>query len=242
MGKSGKGKERKAEKKMMNARMDAGWLNVKRANAQADPLEVLPSFRKLNKGGVSLAFETCRAADLNQETKDWMFKLLRDNMKAMYQKAEWGWNEANKKTELFEDVAWYLIARQEDGTPVAFAHFRFDMDFDDDVLYCYEIQLEESLRRKGIGKVMMKVLELIMNKNELVKIMLTVFKHNEAATDFFKKCLKYDIDETCPYNTVYEQFDYEILSRYNPRRKPVENVENHAVAANRGGGGCCSGC
>ena len=37
-----------------------------------------------------------------------------------------------------------------------------------------------------IGKVMMKVLEPIMNKNELVKIMLTVFKHNEAATDFFK--------------------------------------------------------
>ena len=27
------------------------------------------------------------------------------------------------------------------------------MDFDDDVLYCYEIQLEESLRRKGIGRV-----------------------------------------------------------------------------------------
>ena len=29
--------------------------------------------------------------------------------------------------------------------------FRFDMDFDDDVLYCYEIQLDESVRRKGLG-------------------------------------------------------------------------------------------
>ena len=26
------------------------------------------------------------------------------------------------------------------------------MDFDDDVLYCYEIQLEPSFRRKGLGK------------------------------------------------------------------------------------------
>ena len=31
------------------------------------------------------------------------------------------------------------------------------MDHDDDVLYCYEIQLEESVRRKGLGKFMMKV-------------------------------------------------------------------------------------
>ena len=29
---------------------------------------------------------------------------------------------------------------------------RFDMDHDDDVLYCYEIQLEECVRRKGLGK------------------------------------------------------------------------------------------
>ena len=27
------------------------------------------------------------------------------------------------------------------------------MDDDDDVLYCYEIQLEESVRSKGLGKI-----------------------------------------------------------------------------------------
>ena len=37
------------------------------------------------------------------------------------------------------------------------AYDRYDMDFDDDVLYCYEIQLEESCRGKGLGKFMMKV-------------------------------------------------------------------------------------
>ena len=61
---------------------------------------------------------------------------------------------------------------------------------------------------------MMKVLELMMMKNDLLKIMLTVFKHNDTASSFFKDVLKYEIDETCPYDTVYEQFDYEILSRY----------------------------
>jgi N-alpha-acetyltransferase 40 len=56
------------------------------------------------------------------------------------------------------------------------------MDFDDDVLYCYEIQLESALMRKGLGKFMMKVLELLMIKAELKKIMLTVFKHNQASS------------------------------------------------------------
>ena len=91
------------------------------------------------------------------------------------------------------------------------------MDEDDDVLYCYEIQLEESVRRLGLGKFMVKILELMMIKADLLKIMLTVFKFNEAATKLFKVALKFEVDETNPKDSVYEQFDYEILSRSNAR-------------------------
>ena len=36
----------------------------------------------------------------------------------------------------------YLVAREnnESAAPVAFAHFRYDMDYDDEVVYIYEIQ------------------------------------------------------------------------------------------------------
>ena len=78
---------------------------------------------------------------------------------------------------------------------MAYSHFRYDMDHDNDVLYCYEIQTEQKMRRKGLGKFMMKVLELLMIKSDLLKIMLTVFKHNESASKFFKDVLKYEIDE-----------------------------------------------
>ena len=71
---------------------------------------------------------------------------------------------------------------------------------------------------------MMKVLELMMIKNDLLKIMLTVFKHNDIASGFFKNVLKYEIDETCPYDTVYEQFDYEILSRYTILYKSTHSI------------------
>ena len=100
------------------------------------------------------------------------------------------------------------------------------MDEDDDVLYVYEIQLEESVRKKGLGKFMMKVLELLMIKAEMTKIMATVFKHNPGAVDFFKKGLKFEVDETCPIDSIYEQFDYEIISRFNQRRKKMEEEED----------------
>jgi len=210
----------------MDLKMDAGWLNVKKANSADSPLDQLPSFKRIDRNGLCINFETIRAPDLDAKTKEWIFVLIEANMKEMYRQSDWGWNEKNKKQELYEDNAWYLIARTEEGTPVAFSHFRYDMEFDEDVLYCYEIQLEPTHRRKGLGKLMMKILELLMLKAEMVKIMLTVFKHNPDACQFFKKCLRYTVDETSPYNTIHEQFDYEILSRYNPKRKNEENCEN----------------
>ena len=53
-------------------------------------------------------------------------------------------------------------------------HDRYDMDFDDDVLYCYEIQLEESCRGKGLGKFMMKVLQTVL----MPGIFITIHKTN----------------------------------------------------------------
>merc|ERR1711936_872447 len=227
-----KAKERKLERKAMELKMNSGWTNVNKANALENPLVALPSFQVYNRNDVNLLIEAKRVTELESETKDWIVDLMERNMKDMYVKSEWGWNQANKKAELLEEAAWYLLAREADTSkPVAFSHFRFDMGHVDDVLYCYEIQLEESVRRKGLGKFMMKVLELMMMKADLLKIMLTVFKHNDVASKFFKEVLKYEIDETCPYDTVYEQFDYEILSRFNLKEKKKREDKENAVAA-----------
>jgi len=214
-----KAKEKKAERKAMEAKMNLGWANVRAANALEDPLSALPSFRTFSRNGLNLTLETKRVTHLDHNTKEWIFKLLETNMKLMYLDSDWGWNETNKRVELTEDLAWYLIARTEEGTPVAYSHFRYDLDFDDEVLYCYEIQLESKVRKKGLGKFMMKVLELLTIKANMLKIMATVFKHNPSAVDFFKKGLNFSPDETNPVDSVYEQFDYEILSKINQRKK-----------------------
>jgi hypothetical protein len=42
-------------------------------------------------------------------------------------------------------------------------------------------------------------------KADMRKIMLTVFKHNPHAQKFFRTVMKFEIDETNPYDDVYEQ-------------------------------------
>jgi len=64
MGKQGnsKAKEKKMERKLMEMKMNAGWAGVNKANAQENPLAVLPSFSKFKKDGLNLTLETKRTS------------------------------------------------------------------------------------------------------------------------------------------------------------------------------------
>jgi len=222
---SSKSAEKKKERIAMQRKMDARLVFVNAANQQEDPLASLPSFKTFNKNGLDVTLSTERVTDINDKEQNAIVDLLTRNMKKLYEESNWGWNEKNKRSEMLEDAAWYLMARNSKGELYGFSHFRYDMDFDDEVLYVYEIQLEESVRRKGLGKFMMQVLELLAFKANMRKIMLTVLKHNPAAKTFFKNQMKFEIDETCPTDDVYEQFDYEILSKFNKRKLALEIAE-----------------
>ena len=114
------------------------------------------------------------------------------------------------------------------------------MDFDDDVLYCYEIQLEESCRGKGLGKFMMKVhnnikywisycwrimtqvLELLTIKAGLLKTMLTVFKHNTKAVTFFKEASSHNSqkDVLIQHVAVFQGLKYSL-----DETSPVDTIQ-----------------
>ena len=61
------------------------------------------------------------------------------------------------------------------------------------------------------------------------KIMLTCFKHNPEADQFFKATMKYERDETNLEDDIYEQADYEILSKFNKRKLAREQAEEAAA-------------
>lgn len=231
-----KAKQKKQERLELERLMNSRIQLVKKANQQENPLDQLPSFTSFTKNGLNVELRTQRVTDLDSVTKDWLMELITANMKKLYEESNWGWKTSSKKEEMTEDAAWYLIARDLDsgGKPVAFSHFRFDMDYDDEVLYVYEIQMEEAYRRKGLGRFMMQILELMCFKNDLRKIMVTVFKHNPQAKKFFRDTMKFVTDETCPIDDVYEQYDYEILSKFNKRKlaREAADSENNSSVAN----------
>nr|XP_054096973.1 N-alpha-acetyltransferase 40 isoform X3 [Callithrix jacchus] len=151
-----------------------------------------------------------------------------------YEQSEWGWKDREKREEMTDDRAWYLIAWENSSVPVAFSHFRFDVECGDEVLYCYEVQLESKVRRKGLGKFLIQILQLMANSTQMKKVMLTVFKHNHGAYQFFREALQFEIDDSSPSMSgcCGEDCSYEILSR---RTKFGDSQHSHA-------GGHCGGC
>ncbi|XP_066466279.1 N-alpha-acetyltransferase 40 isoform X1 [Tiliqua scincoides] len=163
--KSSKGKEKKQKRLEERAAMDAVCAKVEAANKLGDPLEAFPVFKKYDRNGLNITIECKRVSSLDAATLDWAFELTKMNMQTLYEQSEWGWKDREKRDEMTDDRAWYLIALEDGSVPVAFSHFRFDVECGDEVLYCYEVQLESKVRRKGLGKFLIQILQLVANRN-----------------------------------------------------------------------------
>lgn len=163
--------------------------------------------------------------DLPKHLKDWSFQTFKENMLTMYTNSNDGWDAEQKKNEMFAKEARYLIARSRQNPTELHGMLLFQMvqeeTMDDDALcnvaYCYEIQLKESARGKGLGEYLMKLLEEIGKRWQMDKVMLTVFKANKGAFDFYIKKLGFELDEISPGACLPARkarlFDYEILCK-----------------------------
>lgn len=177
-----------------------------------NPLESLNFFHKyVTKDNQIIELSCVKAKDAQSKCIFWIFDIMERNMKSLYEQSDWGWDPVAKQKELTESTAWYLVATSNDKF-VGFSHFRFDIDYREEVLYwyvdftdislqvteddqlhfisfllflSYEIQLESAVRRKGLGHFMMSALESMASKNKMRKVVLTVLKHNPSAMQFF---------------------------------------------------------
>ncbi|XP_011718864.1 N-alpha-acetyltransferase 40 isoform X2 [Macaca nemestrina] len=202
--KSSKAKEKKQKRLEERAAMDAVCAKVDAANRLGDPLEAFPVFKKYDRNGLNVSIECKRVSGLEPATVDWAFDLTKTNMQTMYEQSEWGWKDREKREEMTDDRA------------------------------CYEVQLESKVRRKGLGKFLIQILQLMANSTQMKKVMLTVFKHNHGAYQFFREALQFEIDDSSPSMSgcCGEDCSYEILSR---RTKFGDSQHSHA-------GGHCGGC
>ncbi|KAG5899835.1 hypothetical protein JTB14_012306 [Gonioctena quinquepunctata] len=228
-----KSKEKRQQRKEEQHRISQAMAVVAEANKLVDPLEPFPVFSKFNNSGLEAELCVKRCPDLDETIKQWAFNLTKRNMQLKYEQSSWGWSDEKKLSELTDEAAWYLIAKSVDGNLLGFSHFRFDVDEGIEVLYCYELQLETTVQRKGLGKFMMQVLELVAFKNNMRKVVLTILKNNQNSKFF--KAINYELDISSPIDDEDETYPYEILSKTNKRLLPVQVPSKHT------NGHCCSG-
>lgn len=83
------------------------------------------SFFKYNRNGienVSLSFAT----KLTDSEVDWAFELVKENMEEVYDVSGYGWDDDDKRNELVEDGARFLLIKNDvTDKLIGFAHFRF---------------------------------------------------------------------------------------------------------------------
>ncbi|XP_043255064.1 N-alpha-acetyltransferase 40 isoform X1 [Colletes gigas] len=204
-------KKRKTRRQLLAEKEATAKELVDKANSITNPLEHLNYFHKYEmKNNQTIELFCTRAKDAQPECLSWIFDIMERNMKSLYEQCDWGWDPIAKQQELTEPTAWYLIASLN-NTFLGFSHFQFTIDHREEVLYCYEIQLESVVRRKGLGHFMMSALECMALECKMRKVVLTVFKHNPSAMQFFFS-LGYKLDKTSP-SAVSDQLHYIILSK-----------------------------
>jgi len=145
--------------------------------------------------------------------------MFEENMRDLYSASSFGWDPPEKHQELFASSSRFvMIDANESGTSgllAAFTMFRFEHDEGIYVLYCYDLQIRKLYQRTGMGKLLMTALENIGTAWRMEKIVLTVFKENKNARQFYRSS-GFTLDETSPgYNSdpCSEEVDYEILSK-----------------------------
>ncbi|KAK3750705.1 hypothetical protein QZH41_005748 [Actinostola sp. cb2023] len=222
--KSAKGKEKKLKRKEEIAKINASQAVVDAANDVVDPFKPFAAFKKYTRNGLDLHLNCQRVTKMSVDEVQWAFDLTKCNMEALYEESDWGWNDKKKMEEMSEDKAWYLIVKENGGQAVALSHFRFDLDENmEEVLYCYEVQVDPALHHKGLGKFLMQILELIGHKAQMKKVVLTVFTDNNVAVNFFKNCLNGSLSVNQPSSNAH-----------NPINKDVdahERVDTHGTSS-----------
>lgn len=105
-------------------------LFVSKANQQS----TLINAKRFERNGLKIEI-SCEVDAQNDFRKN-CFKLVEENMSSLYKSNNIGWDGEVKKKDLNAKWARFLIAKNEANDEIAgFAMFRFDIDYDEAVVY-----------------------------------------------------------------------------------------------------------
>jgi ribosomal protein S18 acetylase RimI-like enzyme len=212
---------------------------------------IAPAFMKYDRNDLKLSVEF--ATKLSDAMKEWAFEMAKGNMEDIYDQSGYGWDDDDKMRELEEDGARFLVVKETPvrdadanadptanadtdnvttGKPVAFVHFRFtvqgevmDVMKGETSLYIWDIHVDESVQRKGVGKHLMLILELIARQQQMKMVSIPVQLHDETALSFVSNLRGFapdaDLKDLIGFDSDMEGFEVfsKVLSA--PKPKPL---------------------
>uniref|UniRef100_A0A2P2LKX8 N-alpha-acetyltransferase 40 n=1 Tax=Rhizophora mucronata TaxID=61149 RepID=A0A2P2LKX8_RHIMU len=199
---------------------------LKEASFVKDHLAPFQSFHRYDRNGLSLYLEPGSGNKLLSYIKQYIQNLLKVNMEEVYG-PKWPTEEKVKRREMVSPEAHYIFVHEasdagvgvlglDERRLVGFVQFRFTLEEELPVLYVYEIQLERSVRGKGLGEFLMQLIVLIARKSCMSAVVLTVQKANVAAVNFYTSKLRYSISSISPSRVdplLGVEKSYEILCK-----------------------------
>jgi GNAT superfamily N-acetyltransferase len=218
----------RAKQKKAQIKQETEMLNKKRNQiAQCeeieDPLELIPIFKKFDRNGLKVSLFAAKKCP--EELEDFTFNLIEKHMKAIYEEA-WGWDADAKAAELYDTSARFIFAAPDTDPPypVAFVHYRFELNQAETAVYIYDIHVSEEAAGKGLGKFLVQAVEFIGLKLKVDAVIVTLFKANPRGLAFFQH-LKYRPHSSSPSivdRDSAHEYDHEILFK-SLVKKPAQS-------------------
>ncbi|KAL8792637.1 MAG: hypothetical protein Q9195_004765 [Heterodermia aff. obscurata] len=144
------------------------------------------------------------ASNIRPEDLEACFKLVERTSSQDYKSSSVGWSAARKRQEMADQDMKYLLLTTSDGANFTtvyrvhgFLSFMLTREDEQPVIYCYEVHLWPSLRGRGIGSKLMRLMEEIGVRAGVQGSMLTVFTKNEAAEKLYVR-MGYGLHDSSP--------------------------------------------
>jgi len=160
--------------------------------------ELLPALLAYNKNELDVSIKFFTGSTLTKELRQFMFRLAKKNTKAISDASGYGWDDDEYKEALKAPEERYLVAFAAEtesaaAAPVGFMDFQFvlqgvlvDEMEGDTCLLVQDLQLQKAVQRKGLGRHMLSLAQLIAKKQGMSTIATKVFVNDKAAQAFME--------------------------------------------------------
>ena len=178
---------------------------------------ISPAFLAYDRNGIDV--EISFAPKLDDVQVDWAFDLVKERMESMYDLSGYGWDDEDKRGELTEAGARFLLVFDRQGSSAAqkklvgFVHFRFTVQGEvvdtmegDTCIFVWDIQIEDAFQCKGVGRHLLMLLELIGAREGIKRVSIPIQNTDISAKSWVEQLKGY-----LPDQGIRDRFSFDPL-------------------------------